>query len=471
MIAVQTTGTAPEPADRLALAAPRPPRGGHRGATRFQAQLADAAAGQDKPDADAPARVRRPKTAAADPGSAEPGAAPAPDGWTAAPRIPDPARAADQPGPTSAPPLPEAATPPVETAAAGTADPEATAAVHRRSLGADRPVPGTGRQADTAAATGPAPDTPGHAAPDERSAPAEASAPTSVTAPAQAHPAHALRAAQPGAAPALDGSSADLPATVQRAAAPPAARTTRREGPALPPPAAQPSVRLEPERTSPGGAAAAGPGPTSQPAADPRQPADVLVSSSELPTAGLDVTIAAATPDLRDRFRAAIDELHAELTGIGTEVDAIRVELRADFADGGAGGRADDGSAHDTRTELTEAALAEAMWGEPYAAVRPDLAEPDADATGPDRTGEHDRTGEEASAAMDGEADGSSEADGSGERASSDRRDQPDPQSPASRERLRLLLAPTGAQGAAEASPISPGRLDTDQPRRIDRYA
>jgi hypothetical protein len=57
-----------------------------------------------------------------------------------------------------------------------------------------------------------------------------------------------------------------------------------------------------------------------------------MVGHSGAPGGGrLDVRIAAATTELRDRLRAATDELQAELAQIGTEVDAIRVELRADM--------------------------------------------------------------------------------------------------------------------------------------------
>ncbi|MFN7398305.1 MAG: hypothetical protein ACK5SX_04395 [Sandaracinobacter sp.] len=72
------------------------------------------------------------------------------------------------------------------------------------------------------------------------------------------------------------------------------------------------------------------------PTAEQAAPADVMVGHSDASGGGrLDVRIAAATTELRDRLRAATDELRAELAQIGTEVDAIRVELRADMmADG-----------------------------------------------------------------------------------------------------------------------------------------
>lgn len=56
-------------------------------------------------------------------------------------------------------------------------------------------------------------------------------------------------------------------------------------------------------------------------------PADVIIGAGRAD--GIAVTIAAATPDLRDRFRSAAGDLHAELTSLGTEVDSIRVALRA----------------------------------------------------------------------------------------------------------------------------------------------
>jgi hypothetical protein len=251
-----------------------------------------------------------------------------------------------------------------------------------------------------------------------------------------------------------------MPITGQRASTSPAARTARRDGPAAPTAAAAQGFRLEPERLSADGAAAARPAAITQEKVDPGLPADVLVARGEAPSAGLDVTIAAATPDLRDRFRAAVGELQAELTSIGTEVDAIRVELRADLADGSSGGSASDGPARDTNEELTTAELADATWGEPYAAVRPDLGEP-----GADGAAERHGTEADASAAVDGDTDGAADRPGS------DRRDQPDPEAATHRERLRVLLGPPGARMATEGSANSQGRVDMGQPRRIDRYA
>ncbi len=106
----------------------------------------------------------------------------------------------------------------------------------------------------------------------------------------------------------------------------------RRAGAAAPS-AAQPSGGFRME-AGPAGGQPRLHGTPAQPATaaqlpEPQTPADVLVSRSG--PGGLEVVIAAATPDLRDRFRAATDELHGELQRIGTEVDAIRVELRGEM--------------------------------------------------------------------------------------------------------------------------------------------
>ena len=62
------------------------------------------------------------------------------------------------------------------------------------------------------------------------------------------------------------------------------------------------------------------------PAALPEAPADVIISLSD--TQALDVTIAAADAAIRDRLEASRSELDHDLTAIGAEVEAIRVELR-----------------------------------------------------------------------------------------------------------------------------------------------
>lgn len=81
----------------------------------------------------------------------------------------------------------------------------------------------------------------------------------------------------------------------------------------------------------------------------PKGPADVIIGAGQ--TEGIAVTIAAASPELRDRFRSAAGDLHADLARLGTEVDSIRVALRAgmsadDLGSGQAGG--EDQSLRDT---------------------------------------------------------------------------------------------------------------------------
>jgi hypothetical protein len=90
----------------------------------------------------------------------------------------------------------------------------------------------------------------------------------------------------------------------------------------------------EPSAAEAGAAAA-------DPAMQPQGPADVIIGAGQ--TEGIAVTIAAASPELRDRFRSAAGDLHADLARLGTEVDSIRVALRAgmsadDLGSGQAGG-------------------------------------------------------------------------------------------------------------------------------------
>jgi hypothetical protein len=63
--------------------------------------------------------------------------------------------------------------------------------------------------------------------------------------------------------------------------------------------------------------------------AEPMGPADVIISSGRRDA--LAVTIAAASTDLRDRLLSAAGDLRQDLALLGTEVDSIRVELRADI--------------------------------------------------------------------------------------------------------------------------------------------
>ncbi|MGL6043181.1 MAG: hypothetical protein ACRC1J_04595, partial [Sandaracinobacteroides sp.] len=62
--------------------------------------------------------------------------------------------------------------------------------------------------------------------------------------------------------------------------------------------------------------------------AEAMAPADIRVAPGR--DAALNVSIAAGSPELRDRISAAEGELRAELARIGTDVDMIQVELRGD---------------------------------------------------------------------------------------------------------------------------------------------
>jgi hypothetical protein len=67
-------------------------------------------------------------------------------------------------------------------------------------------------------------------------------------------------------------------------------------------------------------------------AESPQAPADVLLHTGRAD--GLSITLAAGSPLMRDRLAAASGELHADLARIGTEVEAIRVELRGALPSG-----------------------------------------------------------------------------------------------------------------------------------------
>lgn len=231
----------------------------------------------------------------------------------------------------------------------------------------------------------------------------------------------------------------------------PTMRQTRREGAAVVEPGLQ-AFRLEPANPLPSVA-----GPT-RPAAstmESQQPADILVDTGRMPDARLDVTIAAATPDLRDRLRAASDELRAELAEIGTGVDAIRVELRSDLGEGtaheGPGaerGRSGDGGPADTGR------------GEPDAAAWIGVVDPGQDMG--DRPDGRDADGS-ASEASEGElATDRPDDDGRGR--------QPARDGNAESQQLRLLLAPQIRQRPVGGA--QPGHASaSDTVRRIDRYA
>ena len=115
------------------------------------------------------------------------------------------------------------------------------------------------------------------------------------------------------------------------AASPPAGQASvqmppfRMEAAPAPPQAAVPGAVISGNAASPGAFAAFAPDMAGD---TPLHTPDVVV---ELVGAdALDVTISAATPESLDRLSAAEPELRHELARLGAEVEAIRVELRAD---------------------------------------------------------------------------------------------------------------------------------------------
>lgn len=313
MTAVQAPG--PEPLDVQAVAQRRPPRGAARSGGRFPIQLAEAVAGG--PEGMGAGRDRRasPDLGGTESDAKAPAIGAAPTGFAAAPALaealpPTPPPAPDPEVPAGAPAQGQAARTP---AMALKSSPAAT------SEARDRPEDG-----GEAAIRPPAQD----GRPDAAAGTQPAAEPASAPAP---HPGHRGPESRDGpAAPAAPDAGAPVPV----AAVPPPAR---REN-STPAPPATTAFRMEPAGRT------AGPAPSGRAerapaqAPEPAMPADVLVGRG---AEGLEVTIAAATPDLRDRFRAATGDLEAELSAIGAEVDAIRVELRAELADGGGGAGAD----------------------------------------------------------------------------------------------------------------------------------
>jgi hypothetical protein len=195
------------------------------------------------------------------------------------------------------------------------------------------------------------------------------------------------------------------------------------------------------------------------PMAEQAAPADVMVGHSGAPGGGrLDVRIAAATTELRDRLRAATDELQAELAQIGTEVDAIRVELRADMmADGERQGSGEWGGGEGWGSAGFERDLL--RMGELDAAAGSDVRDGALQGMFSDSGAQAD------TAQSEPWQDGSLEAeDGGGGSADQGRagRGQPgqggDPADRREAGLVRLMLTP----GVAAA---------TDPARRIDRYA
>jgi hypothetical protein len=217
-------------------------------------------------------------------------------------------------------------------------------------------------------------------------------------------------------------------------------------------------------------------------AAEPPTPADVQVSRGSV-GGGIEVIIAAATPDLRDRFRAATDELHGDLQRIGTEVDAIRVELRSEMgAEGDPGGHGAGDDAPVAHGQ-PEGQPADWNWG-PSNWGLANGGEPDAAARGAafdDGSGSATAPGQEAALADGADADSPS-GDTSPEGAASDRADtgmgsgadRRGGSGVAGREGewVRLRLSPGAVVSNAELLPValSPAAASGPGPR-FDRYA
>lgn len=460
MTAVQAPG--PEPLDFLAVAQRRPPRGPARWGGRFPIQLADAGAGGlERSTAERGQRAGsgiagtdgEAKEPALHAGTTGPAAPPAPPEML--PPTPPPGigagggTTADGPGPGQAARTPGMAVqpPPAPTS-------EARARSNETGEAADHPAPDGGP--DAAA--------PAHAAPEPATAPvrhAGLTSPEPEGVPASA----ALKAHPSGPAPAAAPQPARRDASTSSAPSPT-------------------SFRLEPAGWTTGPAPSARADRAVAQAPEPAMPADVLVGRG---AEGLEVTIAAATPDLRDRFRAATGDLEAELSAIGAEVDAIHVELRAELADGGSGAGADardwsrDGPGGDLsggdvsggdvsggegpaggqhgmdRIAEGQFGPAETARGEADAAARLELFDPAMGQAPDPETPADDK--HDANPGFEGSADARS-----GNGADTDRRAR-------DIERLRLL------PGMAEAGPGgSRGRHDAVHPapggqHRIDRYA
>ena len=468
-----------ETADLLAPTARPRPRG-QRATPRFQLPTDGAADGR------APGRdsVGRPAGRKAPPG---------PDGADATGAGVMPVPTAGAAGPDLLPGQMQAANlpAPVTAAEAGVVPEERASAVEGPGARATRDAPG--RNVRLSAEAGPADAGRAQAAradagPEGAGLEARGAGPD----PSARQPAPAAGPSSPGTAQAgtaaarrASGGDADaVPSDWQQLSAQPAARRERGASPA----AAGLSVRLEaaasfgesaPGRASSGGAPSAQsgrseglPGPIrAEGLPETPQPADVLIAQGAGGAGGLDVTIAAATAALRDRFRASAGELQADLAAIGAEVDAIRVELRGDPADGGLGPDAGGGSA-DGAGAAPEGRAPEAGWDRFEALARLDGARLDGarlDGADPGAGGE---------AGRDGGADGrDGEADGLGERGGSAPHGGPGDQGSREGERLRLLLTPVlaAAGRAAEAAEAGSGQKGLppglDRQERIDRYA
>jgi hypothetical protein len=476
MTAVQPPARDLEPTAELAAALRRPPRK----TPRFQLPPATGPkdqtreAGTRRKGSGAPAQADDQAEAGAPPTQALPTALPADlqkpplvaaalaeAGQAVAPG-PD-----DRAGASPAAPVTEAANG-VSRQTARKADPGAEVAVARNSAAA--------AHASLEPEVDPADDAPG-ASPGPQQTPPASETGDRALVHAAARPAAAAQAPDPAPtdAPRPTGNPAQ-PAGIRRAGAAAAAGLQPSAGFRLEPGPAggQPRLHGAPEQAAPAQAAA-------RQVPEPSTPADVLVSRGG--PGGLEVVIAAATPDLRDRFRAATDELHGDLQRIGTEVDAIRVELRGEMgAEGDPGGRGagDDAPAAQGQPEGQPADWnwGPSNWGlanggEPDAAARV--------AAFDDGTGSAAASGQEATRADGADADSPS-GDTTPEGEASDRTDpglggsmdRRGGGGVASREGewLRLRLSPGAAGSSAELSTpaLSPAAAPGPGPR-FDRYA
>jgi hypothetical protein len=219
-------------------------------------------------------------------------------------------------------------------------------------------------------------------------------------------------------------------------------------------------------------------------------PADVIIGAGQID--GIAVTIAAGSPELRDRFRSAAGDLHAELARLGTEVDSIRVALRAGMSaddpgsghTGGSGerGLADEGLRDSGLSETGQTDNGRPDWG------RQDWGRQDLpldDLAGAAVLDGSAATGTEADADDAGAA-----PDADGQTAGNEGRSR-DPEAGYQRpdERFRFAFSVQGATRAGALPPGSPesavlpatittiqpatqpGSSDAHSRNRIDRYA
>lgn len=297
--------------------------------------------------------------------------------------------------------------------------------------------------------------------------------------PAQ-HPAKPLRtqtAATAGPPPEAE-SPAALP---QIAATEPQPRPTTTQASAqLPPLRLESDAPQHPQPARPTDTTA----PTSAPAmapstaSAPATPADIRISTPG--DQALQVTLVAASPELRDRIAAGRSELRADLARVGAEVDLISVELRPQpgassaqaghsqqGSEWGGSGQA-DGGREMSAGDLDAGTLSDSDQNQPFAAAdrSPDLStdnRPEADAITGDpivadaTDGTADRDRNPPSGAQQSHQGSRGMADGGGH----------SPGHPFNRQPARQPDAQPAFRQALPAS-ADPARTDSN---RIDRYA